>query len=198
MKIELTDNRRLFVFMAVVFMLFCALIIQLANLTIVQGTEYADKASSRTKEEIITTGARGIIMDCNGVPLAYDEKSYDVIFYKDPSKNSSDERAHFTLILMRAIEIIRKNGGVINDNFSIKRNEEGLFEFDFGTTDLVVFAKREQNWRRDLQFLDKYKDGELEGEYKRNPEDIYTIMRTRYQIPPELGYEEARLLLSIW
>lgn len=194
MKIEFADNRRLFIAMIVVLILFGTLVIQLANLTIVNGTELSEKSDTRKSKEIVTTGSRGTIMDSNGIPLAYDQKSYDVVFYKDYSKSSSEHKSYYTQILMRTIEIIQKNNGVVNDTFSIKRNADGQFVFDFGITNQESVAKREKRWREDMYVQEK----DANGEYKQSPEDIYTYLRARYQIPSELSYEDSRLLLSIW
>ena len=80
-------------------------------------------------------------MDKNGIPLAYDEKSYNVQFTKDPTKTTYEDRAYYTDILMRAIDIIELNGGKTINTFSISRNAEGKFVFDFKTENAEVAKK---------------------------------------------------------
>ena len=66
--------------------LFAVLFVQLIKLTLVNGPEYAAMANKLEERTITVSGARGTIYDRNGLPLAYDVKSYDVQFYRDPMK----------------------------------------------------------------------------------------------------------------
>ncbi len=59
---------------------------------------------------VTTPGARGSIYDSKGVLLAYDVLSYDVQFYRDQANNASSDRAHYTQVLIKTIEIIEKTG----------------------------------------------------------------------------------------
>ncbi len=187
MKIDFAGNKRVFLVMVAVLFAFAGLVLQLADLTIVKGAEYEEVSNTRKWRTLTQVGSRGIIMDVNGIPLAYDQRSYDVHFYKDSSKTSADDRAYYTNVLMRTVEIIKKNNGTIIDTFAIKKNEKGDFIFDFGITNSEAVAKREKRWRSDMYVTSI-----------EEPEDIYTHLRTKYQIPSELSYEEARPLLSIW
>ena len=127
--------------------MFLALIVQLFNLTIIHGEEYTAQSQTRKRRSITLTGERGTIYDVNGVPLAYDQKSYDVEFYKDPEKSASSDRAYYTDIILETIDIIEKNGGEVIDTFNIKKDENGEFYFDFGIEDETAKARREENWR---------------------------------------------------
>lgn len=186
---EFKSNRRILIFSAITLILFCMLVIKLGDLTLAQGSALEAQSEQRTKKTMSITASRGTIMDKNGIPLAYDEKCYNVQFVKDPTKTSSEDRAYYTAILMRAIGIIEKNGGKIINAFSIKRDAEGKFYFDFDTQDDVVAAKREKRWREDMYVSQK--------SYPQL-EDIYNYLRKKYQIPEELNYDQAYKLLSIW
>ena len=58
-----------------------------------QGDTYAETAAARSTKTIPLYGMRGTIYDTNMVPLAYDEISYNVTFYRDPSRTSEEDRA---------------------------------------------------------------------------------------------------------
>lgn len=181
------NHKRIFILSLIISCLFVVLIVQLANLTIVQGNEYSERSANRTTKTITYTGLRGTIMDSSGVPLAYDERSFNVNFHKDPSRTSDDDRAYYTGIISRTIEIIEQNGGEVVDYLNIKRDEAGEYYLDFGTTDSDIHKKREDRWKADM-YVTKYDDVEM----------MYNALRQRYQLPTEMPYEQARKVLSIW
>jgi cell division protein FtsI/penicillin-binding protein 2 len=127
-------RNRFIVFGIVTVALFAILFVQLTHLTLVQGEELAAQASELDKREITVSGARGSILDRNGLPLAYDVKSYNIQFYRDPTKNTETDRAYYTSIIKQAIDIVEKNDGEGKtvDDFAIKLNEQtGEYYFDF-------------------------------------------------------------------
>jgi len=172
------------VLMAVVFVVVA---VQLSNLTMAQSDSLTVQSEDKKVRTITLKGSRGQIMDITGIPLAYDQSSYDIEFTRDPSKNTSTDRAFHTNVLIKTIELIEANGGNIIDTFSIVRNEDGTYQFDFGVTNPEAVAAREENWRSNM-FVSKTSD----------PDVIYRDLRTRYRIPEEYTYEQARKLLSIW
>ncbi len=109
-----------------------ALILQLGNLTLAKGAEYAAQAESRSTETMYTTGARGRILDRNGTPLAYDETSYNVQFYRDPERLADDDSALYTESLLTAISIIEKGGGTVIVTSYIRMNEQGELSLSTG------------------------------------------------------------------
>lgn len=186
MKVNIRN--RFFIFGALALALFIVLFIQLVQLMLVNGKEYAAMSGALKQREISISGARGSILDRNGLPLAYDEKSYNVQFYRDPTKNSDTDRAYYTSVIIDAINTIEKNEGEIVDTFVIKRNDKtGEYYFDWGIQNEENQQSRETSWRKNMYV----------GE-KRTPEQIYLYLRDKYQIPPEMGYEEARKVLSVW
>jgi penicillin-binding protein 2 len=186
---EFRSNRRILIFSSLAVVLFVLLVMQLADLTLAQGSNLDAQSETKTKKTISITGSRGTIMDKNGIPLAYDEKCYNVQFTKDPTRTTYEDRAYYTDILLRAIDIIEKNGGKTINTFSIVRNDNGEFVFDFKIQNPVAIAKREKNWRRDMY---------VPVETYPTPENIYNYLRKKYQIPEELSYSQAQKLLSIW
>ncbi len=186
MKVNIRN--RFIVFGVLMVAMFTLLFIQLTQLMLVKGEEYAAMSGAMSKRVISIPGARGSILDRNGLPLAYDEKSYNVQFYRDPNKNTETDRAYYTSVIIDTIKIIEKNGGKMIDTFAIKYNDKtGEYGFDFGITDEGRIAAREEKWRENM-FVGT----------KRSTEEVYLYLRDKYQIPAEISYEEARKILSVW
>lgn len=179
-------NRFLISFTAIA-LLFVMLMVGLGNLTLVQGDTLSTQSEDKKVRTIPLKGARGQITDATGIPLAYDQSSYNIQFTKDPSRNTTTDKAYYTDVLIRTIALIEENGGSTIDTFAIKRQDDGTFAFDFGITDPSAIAKREEDWRTNM-FVSK----------KAEPDVIYRDLRSRYRIPEEYTYEQARKLLSIW
>ncbi|MGI6161924.1 MAG: penicillin-binding transpeptidase domain-containing protein [Christensenellales bacterium] len=191
----LKNKSRFIVFSGIMTALCIALILTLGNLTIAQGVEYSEKSESRSTRTITLKGLRGNIYDRNGLPMAYDEKCYDVHFYKDPSKNSTRNRAYYTQVIIDTIEIIERNGGKVIDGFSLLKAEDGSFYFKWERENLTSSQKlteaqkqsREKLWRGNF-----YLSEDL------SKEEAYVTLRNRYQIPKEYTYEQAIKVLSVW
>lgn len=154
----------------------------------VEDTEAYVAATTQTRE--VTTyqsGVRGTIVDRNGVILAYDETTYDVKFYRDPSMTSAIESARYTQSLQKAIDIIESGGSETIDSFYIYMNEDGTYYFDFGTTSENAQATRRKNFVEACNF--------------DNPdltaEEAYLILRESWQIPDDMSYAQARKIMSI-
>ena len=123
--------------------------------------------------------------------MAYDEKAYNVQFYRDPTKNTETDRAYYTSVIMKTIEIVeKKDGQTTVDTFAIKRNDKtGEYYFDFGITDPKNVQSREAEWRKNMY---------VTSDSLKTAEQIYLFLRNKYKIPTELGFEEASKILSIW
>lgn len=180
-------KNRFFVVMAIILVAFIALGAGLGNLTLTQGGELSLQSEDKKIRTLTLKGARGQITDITGIPLAYDKSSYDIEFLRDPTRNSTTDKAYYTNVLSEAIALIEQGGGKTIDTFSIVRNEDGTFAFDFGITNPEDIAKRETNWRSNM-YVSK----------TATPDEIYRDLRIRYRIPEEYTYEQARKLLSIW
>ena len=55
---------------------------------------YSSVSATKILRSVSVDGARGDITDVNGIPLAYDQTSYDVQVLRDPSKNTYTDRSH--------------------------------------------------------------------------------------------------------
>lgn len=180
-------KNRFFVVMAIVLVAFIALGTGLGNLTLTQGGELTSQSESKKIRTLTLKGTRGQITDITGIPLAYDQSSYDIEFLRDPIRNSTTDKAYYTSVLSEAIALIEQGGGTTIDTFNIVRNEDGTFGFDFGITNPEDIAKREKNWRKNMYVSTT-----------ATADEIYRDLRIRYRIPEEYTYEQARKLLSIW
>ncbi|MGN1250470.1 MAG: peptidoglycan D,D-transpeptidase FtsI family protein, partial [Candidatus Spyradocola sp.] len=169
----------------VVLLLFAGLTVQLASLQLRDGEEYNATAESRKMKTYTLKGERGMILDRNGIPLAYDEESYNVTFYRDPSRSSSDDLKNYTQILLRVMEIVERNGGQTVSGFYLKRDADGNDYLDFLTENEETFAKREKNWRENFYIT------------KVAEEDIFGYLCRRYGIE-DLDYDTQYKVLSIW
>ena len=170
--------------------MFIVLIVQLYTLSAGGQDDVVDSAvSSSNQRTVATTGARGSILDANGVLLAYDVSSYNVTFYKDPAKNASSDRAKYTEIIRNTIKLVENNGGTTINTFMIIRKDDGTF--DYNLSENLSAADREEriaDWRENMQV----------SESLETPEEIYQELRLKYRIPEDVEYEEAVKILSIW
>lgn len=130
--------------------MFLALFIQMSDLTVRQGEALAEKAESSNVKAIKINGDRGRILDRNGLPLAYDTRSYNVTMYRDPAKTGEKYRALYTDILIKTMDIVEKNGGKFVDDFAIQRGTDGKFRWNWDVTDPKAIARRELQWRNSM------------------------------------------------
>ena len=170
-------KNRFFVVMAIVLVAFIALGTGLGNLTLTQGGELTSQSESKKIRTLTLKGTRGQITDITGIPLAYDQSSYDIEFLRDPTRNSTTDKAYYTSVLSEAIALIEQGGGTTIDTFNIVRNEDGTFGFDFGITNPEDIAKREKNWRKNMYVSTT-----------ATADEIYRDLRIRYRIPEEYTY----------
>ena len=71
-------------------LIFAAMFVRLYSMIIVKSDNYTARASTKSTKTITVYGKRGTVYDTNMVPLAYDETSYNVTFYRDPTKTSDE------------------------------------------------------------------------------------------------------------
>lgn len=182
-------KRRRFLAVALVVLLgFSAIVFQLMQLQLRDGSSYAQTAQDKVVSTANLKGRRGMILDRNGIVLAYDRDSYDVEFYRDPGKRKSEYLHSYSQSILRIIDIVEQNGGKTIGGFSLKRNENGEDYFDFLTTNEETFAKREKTWRGNFYMRDT----------KKYPvEVIFDSLCRTYGIE-DLDYETQYKVLSIW
>ncbi len=191
---------RFLIIFVLISVMFLAAGAQLSNLTMAQSDELTVQSEDRKVRTLPVKGSRGQILDITGIPLAYDQSTYDVEFTRDPSKNTTTDKAYYTDVLIRTISLIEENDGEIIDTFNIVRGEDGTFSFDFGLPSVgyeEAMAKRELNWRKNMQVSVATEEG-ADASYRVGADALYRDLRNRYRIPEEYSYEQARKLLSVW
>lgn len=171
------------VIMALVFSVFGW---RLYDLQIANQETYAAQAEEKKQKTLTLTGSRGKILDRDAVPLAYNQRSFEVQFYRDPSRSTQADREAYTQSIMEVIEIVEKNGKETIDEFWLERNEEGEWQFNTGTTNEAANETRISQWR---------------GNFMLNStpvENLFDQLCINYGIPEELSEEEKIKILAIW
>ncbi len=171
---------------------FLAMVIRLYHLQVIKHDTYVEEAESRSTKAIGHVGMRGTIYDKNMVPLAYDERSYDVQFYRDPSRTSDAARAEYTNSILQTILMIEANGKKTLDpskEFWLRRGEDGQWEWNFQTESASVAATRENQWRGNFY---------LSNRTKYPVEVLFDTLCKNYSIPEDIPEEYKLKILAIW
>lgn len=167
--------------------LFGYLVYGLYDLSVTHYAAYQAATASTSTVTTYQSGSRGTITDRNGNVLAYDETCYDVMFYRDPDKTTAVDSARYTQSLIEAIRIIEEGGGVVENNFYIVMNNDGTYYYDFGVTSETAIASRKKNFVEACRFSNP----------DLTAEEAYLILRESWQIPDDMGFEQAAKIMSI-
>ena len=122
-RFEAEDRRpfnpayRIFAVGLAIVMAFALLFAKLYRLQLDEGDEYAAAAEETKTQTISLSGARGDILDSNGVVLATNRECYQVKFTWDPDKRTTSGNKKYTESLRRVIEMIEEDGGQVIDTF---------------------------------------------------------------------------------
>ena len=195
---------RLFVLAAVISLFFLLVLIRVFSLQIVNGKEYQKNFTLLIQKTLSIDAARGNIYDCNGNLLAYNELAYSVVISDNGSyNNTSVKNEELNAELAEIISVIRKNGENIYNDFAIKLNDDGKYEYSVSGTSLnrfladvfgeVSYDKLEYNKKFDfdeskataeqvMQYLmsDENECFDVSDEYDK--ETAYEIVVLRYAI----------------
>lgn len=180
-------NTRIWMLIAIFIAMLGVLLIFLDKLAIRETEAYTAAVQQTTEVTTYQSGSRGTITDRNGAVLAYDETTYNVLFYRDPSNRTPVDSARYTNSLMEAIRIIEDGGGKTIDTFYINMLSDGTFVYDFRTSDPSVAAARKRN------FVDacNFSNPDLTAE------EAYRILRNSWCIPDDMPFDEAKKIMSI-
>ncbi|MER2144046.1 MAG: hypothetical protein ABS888_09615, partial [Eubacteriales bacterium] len=148
------------------------------------------RAQTRSAKTITLYGMRGTIYDTNMVPLAYDRRSYNVTFYRDPLRNSEADRLAYTKTLAEVIRLIESNGKTTVNDFWLKKDENGVWHFDSGSDNAAVEATRESQWRNNFYVT------------RIDEEDLYRTLVEKYRVLEALGTDADEEMivkvLALW
>ena len=177
---------RLLFLLGFVLLVGVAIFIRMQSMVFTKGDEYSETASTKTTKDLTVYGMRGTIYDANMVPLAYDRRSFDVAFYRDPSKSSEEYRANYTRVIIRVIEIVESMGKTTTDEFWLKKGDDGKWYFDSGSSSEYVEAERKRQWSQNF-YLTSVPE-----------EEWYDALLEKYCIPADLGEDMTVKVLAIW
>ena len=152
--------KRMLVLSGILVAVFIAFFVRLNYMIRVTGDNYSNRAATRSTKTITLYGNRGTIFDTNMVPLAYDRRSFNVTFYRDPTRNSDDDRLAYTRTLIEVIRLVESNGKSCVNDFWLKKGEDGYWHFDSGSGVPAVENTRERQWRSNF-YLSKADEREL-------------------------------------
>ena len=152
--------KRMLVLSGILLAVFAAFFIRLNYMIRVTGDNYSSRAATRSTKTITLYGNRGTIFDNNMVPLAYDRRSFNVTFYRDPTRNNDADRLAYTRTLIEVIRLVESNGKSCVNDFWLKKGDDGVWRFDSGSGTPAVEATRERQWRSNF-YLSKAEEKDL-------------------------------------
>ena len=195
-RFEAEDRRpfnpayRIFAVGLAIVMAFALLFAKLYRLQLDEGDEYAAAAEETKTQTISLSGARGNILDSNGVVLATNRECYQVKFTWDPDKRTTSGNKKYTESLRRVIEMIEEDGGQVIDTFRIVRGEDGNWCFTWDSyLDEEAAAARTKTWASNMA---------LSIKTYPTAEDMLNALKERYGIGDDVSDEEAHKILSVW
>lgn len=177
---------QMLIVVAVIVAMGCAIFFRMRSMILTDGDSYAATAESKSTKTMAVYGMRGTVYDTNMVPLAYNRRSFDITFYRDPSKSNAEYRANYTQVIIKTIELVESMGKSTIDEFWMKKGEDGVWYFDTGSGSETIEARRKEQWSGNF-----YLTSEPE-------EDWYRLLLEKYSIPDDLSEEMTVKVLAIW
>ncbi|MDO6355340.1 penicillin-binding transpeptidase domain-containing protein [Caloramator sp. CAR-1] len=144
------EAARIAAFKYIIYFVFITLISRVFYLQVVNGEYYRTLAEEKGRKFINEIAPRGEILDRNGNKLATNVQSFNITYNNVKSKADNDE---INKVLLDTIRLIIKNGDeqkINTPNFPIVY-ENGIFKFDFGS------SEKEINKKREVKFKEFYK-----------------------------------------
>ncbi|MDD2376403.1 MAG: hypothetical protein PHD15_03785 [Clostridia bacterium] len=142
----------------------CIYLITLFNIQVINGKEYREKSEKKMLRNETITAARGEIYDRNGVILATNKLSFDLLLYRVKVTNAQQNTTIFN-----TIKILEENGDKIYSTFPI--NEEKT-DFNFENEAASIKWKTEMKINEEYTFdqtidyyIDKYELSGYQKEY---------------------------------
>ena len=160
------------------------LFLQLFNLQIIHGEEYAEESNTRLTRETVLEASRGSIVDKTGNSLAITEMGFSLELFK-----SKIETEDLNSTILNMINVLEKNGDKYVDSFPINLEP---FEFKFSNEEQAI------EWKKAYK-IDESANAEecfyfFKDKYDITNEDIYEIRKIigiRYEINKN-GYSSTK------
>ncbi len=182
--------KRMLLLSGLLVFVFVAFVVRINYMIRYSGDTYTERAATRSAKTITLYGQRGTIYDTNMVPLAYDRRSFNVTFYRDPLRNSDADRLAYTQTLAEVIRLVESNGKSTVNDFWLKKDEDGAWHFDSGSDSPAVEATRERQWRSNF-YVSKVDEA-----------DLYKTLVQKYRVLDALGNDadESMIVkvLALW
>jgi penicillin-binding protein 2 len=149
-------------------------IITLFDMQIINGKEAREKSEKRILRNQVITATRGEIYDRNGVVLATNKLSFDVLLYRVKSTNEE-----LNNVIYELIKILESNLDSIYSTFpsNLENND-----FNFSSKEAEIKWKNEMKINNDLNYnqtIDYYINKYELSKYTKN--DAINILKVRYE-----------------
>ncbi|WP_026509326.1 MULTISPECIES: penicillin-binding transpeptidase domain-containing protein [unclassified Butyrivibrio] len=188
---------RLVMISAVMILAASGLVYRLFYLQIIRGETYLDSFQLKIMKEKSIPAARGNIYDRNGKLLAYNELSNSVTI-EDVYESGSGKNAAVNETVNKVIDIIEKDGDVVDTDFSIQLNSSNNFEFTVeGNSQLRFLADvYGRTSTKDLKYEERSKTAQevIDDLCEKFGIGDYTEPGNKKSFVPGMGYEKDRLL----
>ena len=191
---------RLVMISALLILASAGLIYRLFFLQIVKGETYLDSFQLKIQKEKSIAAARGNIYDRNGKLLAYNQLSNSVMI-EDVYESGSGKNAALNETINKVIDIVEKDGDVVDTDFNIQLSSSNDFEFAIEDKALLrfladVYGKTSIN---DLKYEERSKTAQEVVDDLSTKFGIgdYTEPGNKKSFVPGMGYTKERQLKLI-
>ncbi len=172
---DIINDRYLIMYFCVI-VISILFIITLFNLQIVKGEEYREQSEKRMLRTKTVTAPRGEIYDRNGVILATNKLSYDIMLYKVrvDTKQQNDG-------LLRLVEILNENSDKVYSTFPVNDTLDG---FNFENEEEEKKWKKEFKLDENLNFdevIDKYIEKYELQDYSKSRQNQIKMIQIKYE-----------------
>ena len=188
---------RIFPITLIYLVLLGIIINRLFVLQIVKGPEIIEEGELRDTEQREIESTRGNIYDRNGNLLASNVLTYSVEM-EDSTKIESNEQRN--AIIYKLIKIIEKNGDKLDNEFFIKQDKEGNFEFTVEGDALKRFKKNAYTYVLENNQLTKEQEAasaEQVYEFLRTGEGYTDKVRKMFDISDSYSAEDTLKIMSV-
>ena len=172
---DIINDRYLIMYFCVI-VISILFIITLFNLQIIKGEEYREQSEKRMLRTKTVTAPRGEIYDRNGVILATNKLSYDIMLYKVrvDTKQQNDG-------LLRLVEILNENSDKVYSTFPVNDTLDG---FNFENEEEEKKWKKEFKLDENLNFdevIDKYIEKYELQDYSKSRQNQIKMIQIKYE-----------------
>lgn len=193
-KIKKIFLSRLFPIALIYLVLFSVIVNKLFVLQIVQGPTHTEDSQYKRVRSREIKSTRGNIYDRKGKLLASNVLTYSVTLEDTTSNDTNKKRNE---VIYRLIKIIEKNGDTLDNEFGIKLDENGKFEFTLEGSALTRFKKNAFSWvLEDNQMTKEQENATAEEvfQFLRYGKEKHTDM---FGISDDYTLEEALKIMGV-